>query len=301
MFIDIHGHAVEEHFCNPTGDKPIICEPEELLAIHDKLGIESAVLMPFVNAESFCTQSNEEAMRIASRYPGRFIPFCNVDPRSWGNSWKAPLGDVLKYYRDKGYKGLGEVCANLKFLDPRVQNLFKGCEEAGLPLLFHMSPFEGYDYGLADDPGLPQLEECLRRFPKLRILGHSQTFWSEIADYRDNNHYGPRTWIGTRFGWPTPPIEKEGRIPELMRKYPNLYGDLSAGSGFNALNRDLDYAVSFLNEFQDRLLFGTDICIPPPENYKLAGLLTRFRDERKISQEVFRKIAHDNAVKILEL
>ncbi|MEI8345181.1 MAG: hypothetical protein WCG06_03820, partial [Candidatus Omnitrophota bacterium] len=53
------------------------------------------------------------------------------------------------------------------------------------------------------------------------------------------------------------PITDEGRVPQLMRKYTNLYGDLSAGSGCNALKRDRKYAVKFLNEFQDRLMFGT--------------------------------------------
>ncbi len=300
MFIDIHGHVVEQHFCHGNLKKDLICEPEELLAIHDRAGIECGTILPFVNAECFSTQSNEEILRIAARYPGRFIPFCNLDPRSWGNSWKAPLGDILKYYRDKGCRGVGEVCANLQFLDPRVQNLFKGCEDAGLPLIFHMSPFEGFEYGLVDDAGLLQLEECLRRFPKLCFLGHSQTYWSEIADYREGN--AECTWQGTRFGWPSTPIQKEGRIPELMRKYPNLYGDLSANSGFNALNRDLEYAVRFLNEFQDQLLFGTDIGGPvQPEHVPLADLLLKLQAEGKISENVFRKIAHDNAVRLLGL
>ena len=45
-----------------------------------------------------------------------------------------------------------------------------------------------------------------------------------------------------------------------MRTYGNLYGDLSAGSGSNALTRDRGYAVKFLNN-QDRAV-RTDICAP---------------------------------------
>ena len=49
-----------------------------------------------------------------------------------------------------------------------------------------------------------------------------------------------------------------GKLIEMLRKYPNLYCDLSAGSGCNALKRDPEFAVEFLTEFQDRVLYGRD-------------------------------------------
>jgi predicted TIM-barrel fold metal-dependent hydrolase len=85
-----------------------------------------------------------------------------------------------------------------------------------------------------------------------------------------------------------------------MRKYKNLYGDLSAGSGYNALKRDINYAVDFLNEFQDRLLFGTDICAPTTPT-PLVDLLLKLKEEGKISETVFNKIARENAIKLLKL
>jgi predicted TIM-barrel fold metal-dependent hydrolase len=44
----------------------------------------------------------------------------------------------------------------------------------------------------------------------------------------------------------------------MMRQYPNLYCDISAGSGWNALNRDHAFTREFLYEFQDRVLYGRD-------------------------------------------
>ncbi len=44
----------------------------------------------------------------------------------------------------------------------------------------------------------------------------------------------------------------------MLRQYPNLYADLSAGSGLNALQRDPEFAKDFLLEFQDRLLYARD-------------------------------------------
>ncbi len=277
-----------------TGDNQTYASPEQLLKAYDELGIERACLLPGCNPEcAYIPQSNEEVLELAEKYHGRFIPFCNVDPRAMTNSWNAPLDKLLEYYRDKGCKGVGEVCANLPILDPKVQNLFRCAEIAGLPLIFHLSPYVGYSYGLVDDSGLPQLEESLKRFSKLQFFGHSQTFWAEMGEI---------SCIDDRFGYPKGPVPKQGRVPELMRKYPNLYGDLSAGSGCNALKRDRKNAVAFLNEFQDRLFFGTDICQPTmPTLRPLAEFLLDLRKTGEISEEVFRKIARENAVRVLEL
>ncbi|MCM8786210.1 MAG: amidohydrolase family protein, partial [Candidatus Omnitrophica bacterium] len=91
-----------------------------------------------------------------------------------------------------------------------------------------------------------------------------------------------------------------GVVPKLMRKYSNLYGDLSAGSGYNALARDLNYAVEFLNEFQDILLFGTDICRPDQE-IPIVDFLLNLVEKGKISKRVFDKIMRENAIKLLNL
>ena len=75
---------------------------------------------------------------------------------------------------------------------------------------------------------------------------------------------------------------------------------LGAGSGYNALARDPDYAATFLNEFQDRLFFGTDICAPDTRT-PLAGFLRQLHDDGKIGETVFRKVARENAVRELGL
>ncbi|MCD4824411.1 MAG: amidohydrolase family protein, partial [Phycisphaerae bacterium] len=273
MFIDIHVHTRRIPGFERWG-KPAYATPDQLIARYDEVEIEKGVLLPGVNPEcSWTPQSNEEILEVAKDYPGRFIPFCNIDPRAMTNSPDAPLGDILGYYKDKGCKGIGEVTANLPFENPMVQNLFKHTEAVGLPLTFHIGPTIGGNYGLYDDPGLPQLEKSLQKFPKLKFFGHSQAFWGEMGTLEKPED---------RAGYPTGPIAEEGAVPKLMREYPSLYGDLSAGSGCNALARDEEYAVKFLNEFQDRLFFGTDICAPDTPA-PLVDLLIKFRDEKKIT------------------
>jgi predicted TIM-barrel fold metal-dependent hydrolase len=293
MFIDIHVHTRLADLM-PTRLNGTLSHtpPEQLIEVYDSLGIEQAVLLPGVAPECVKTpQSNEEIVRIARKYEGRFIPFCNVDPRAMTNSADAPLGHLLDHYRNLGCKGVGEVQANLPILDARVQNLFACCEKAELPLTFHLAPQIGGLYGLYDDPGLPQLERSIQKFSKLKFFAHSQTFWAEM---------GRLETPADRYGYPRSPITEEGVVPKLFRRYENLYGDLSAGSGCNALQRDRKFGIEFMNEFQDRLFFGTDITAPGTPT-PLVDYMLELKNSGEISETVFNKIARENAVRVLGL
>lgn len=293
MFIDIHVHTSLWQGCPDAGGETY-ATPEELFAGYDEIGVERCCVLPEHSPEyARSIQSNGEVLALAAKYPDRIIPFCNFDARMGTNSWNSPLDKMMLYYKEQGCKGIGEVVTNLEFLDPKMQNLFRCAEIADLPVTFHMSPHVGFEYGIVDNPGLPQLEETLRRFPKLKLFAHSQTFWAEMGKLKT---------IDDRFGYPEGKIEEEGAVPRLMRKYPNLYGDLSAGSGCNALTRDREYAVKFLNEFQDRLFFGTDICQPSmPTLRPLAQFLNSLLANGEISQSVFNKVARENAIRVLGL
>ncbi len=290
MFIDVHAHAYRLPG-PPQNGRRLFCNPDQVTARYDAMGIERGCLLPLIGPEVYLPQSNEDILEMAAASGGRFIPFCNIDPRGIGNSPDAPLDRWLRHYRDQGCKGVGETMPNLPFLDPRVQNLFKHTEAVGLPLTFDISTRIGGTYGLYDDPGLPQLERSLQRFPNLKIFGHGPAFWAEISVLESSDD---------RSGYPSYPVREEGVVPKLFRRYENLYGDLSAGSGGNALMRDPSYAVRFLDEFQDRLMYGTDICYAEQE-MPLAAFLCDLRDGRRIGETVFRKIARENAIRILGL
>lgn len=299
MFIDIHAHAYRK----PVPFVVKFCTPEEVLRRYDEAGIEKGALLPIVSPEIYLPQANEDILDMVDEYPDRFFPFCNVDPRALTNSSDAPLGDILRYYRDRGCRGLGEVMLNVPVMDPMVQNLFKHSQDAGLPVTFDGSDRVGGDFGLYDEPGLPQLEHTLQRFPDLVILGHGPVFWAEI---------GPLETPGSRKSVFRPGgeqvsscpragrIREEGVLAKLFRRYGNLYGDLSDASPWRALSRDADYGPKFLAEFQDRLFFGTDICgFDTP--FPMRELLLDWRESGKITEDVFQKIAGKNAVKLFGL
>lgn len=276
--------------------------PEQVLEVYDRLGIEKGALLPIVSPEIYLPQANEDILDICERYPDRFFPFCNIDPRAITYSPHAPLADVLSYYKDKGCKGLGEVMPNLPLMDPLVQNLLRCAQEVGLPVIYDGSDQLTGDFGLYDDPGLPQLEHTLQRYPDLIIFGHGPVFWSEIARLETP---GERAFIFRPHGGqvgrlPTGPIKEEGVVPKLMRRYPNLHGDLSDASPWNALKRDPEYGPKFLTEFQDRLCFGSDLCFPTMP-IDIIDLLLDWRASGKISEQVFQKIARENAIRIFGL
>jgi hypothetical protein len=202
------------------------------------------------------------------------------------------LDKILAYYKAQGCKGLGEVMPNLPLMHPLVQNLLRHAEAVGLPVIFDGSDQLTGDFGLYDDPGLPQLEHTLQRFPNLVLFGHGPVFWSEIGRLETP---GERSFLynlkGQQIGrLPSGPIREEGVVPKLMRRYPTLYGDLSDFTACNAFARDEAYGPRFMDEFQDRLYFGTDMCFPTMP-VALTGLMLRWRDEGKITPVVFEKIA----------
>ena len=295
MFIDIHAHAYRIK-------APIypFCTPEELIAEYDKYGIEKGVILPVVSPEIYMPQANEDVLEMCAKYPDRLIPFCNIDPRMMTNSPRAPLWQLIRHYKEAGCKGIGEVMPNMPIMDPLIQNLFLCAEQEGMSITYDGSTQIGGDFGLYDDPGLPQLEHTLQRFPNLLVFGHGPVFWNEIAPLETT---GSRGYVFTREGvqvgrLPKSKITEEGVVPKLFRLYPNLRGDLSDFTAYNAFARDEEYGPKFMTEFQDRLFFGTDLCSLGMD-VPLPALLIRWRDEGRISPEVFWKIAEGNARKLL--
>jgi len=292
MLIDIHTHTAEKRYhklTRPGGSHSPT--PENLIKMMDASGVDKAVILSGVSPEyRYTIIPPEEILRITSMYPDRLIPFCNFDPRFLTNSEQSNFRHLLEAYKELGFKGIGEYTPNIPFDDPLNMNFFKYAEESGLPLTFHIAPKQGGYYGCVDDIGLPRLEKVLKTFPGLTFLGHSQPFWAEIStDVSGEN----------RNSYPEGKVTP-GRVVELMRRYPNLHGDLSAGSGFNAISRDPEFGYAFMEEFADRLYFGTDIANDPQET-PIVGYFRKLEDEHLVSAETLENIKWRNAVRLLKL
>lgn len=222
---------------------------------------------------------------------------CKIEKRlSWNCNFDARNPDSIfermAVYKEMGAVGVGELCINERMDSPILQAIFASAEKLELPVLFHMSPEVGFNYGIVDDPGLPLLEDTLKKYPNLKLIGHSQPFWIEISkdaptDVEGRNERGKGAVI------------LGGRVVELMRKYPNLYADLSAGSGFCAITRDEDFGLQFLKEFSNQLLFGTDtVSSESPWQSPLWKWLEEKYEQGKLTEHTIRKICYENAEKL---
>ena len=291
MIIDVHAHL------GRAGRKRTdTLSAAQLIEKMDAWGIEKACVLPLHDcAEGWYLQSTtEDVLAACAAHPGRLVPFCLIDPRFGDNSPQADFGDLLAEYRERGCRGIGEMLPNLYFDDPRALNLFRQAGQAGLPVLFDMMHRIGGTYGLVDDPGLPRLERALRELPETLFIGHGPTFWAEIS---------AGVPLDQRGGYPKGPIRRGGAVPRLMAAYPNLYADLSAGSGYNAVTRDPAFGLEFLDRFQDKLLFGTDVLRhdQTERDVPIVGFFRRLRNEGPLSEAAWRKIAADNAIRLLKL
>jgi len=294
LFIDIHTHTSwprHPKVTRPNGSH--YPTPQRLIEMMDQAGIAKAVALCTVSPEwRYTIVTPEEILDISSKFPGRLIPFCNFDPRYLTNNAKANFTPLLEAYKELGCKGVGEYIPNLNFDDPLNMNFFQYVEASGLPLTFHIAPQQGGYYGCIDEPGLPRLERVLRAFPRLTFLAHSQPFWAEIS----TDVVGAD---GSRASYPKGPVTP-GRVVELMRRYPNLHGDLSAGSGFNAISRDPEFGYGFMEEFQDRLYWGTDIA-NDPQSTPIVEYFHKLKAEKLISTQAYEKIAWKNAARLFDL
>ena len=193
---------------------------------------------------------------------------------------------------------------NLPFTDERVQNLFRCAEKTGLPVTTDGSDRIGGDFGLYDEAGLPGLEHTLQRFPKLKFIAHGPVFWSEISS-RPRRAAGKPVFMsdGSQNGSPAfPPhkIQGLGMAQELLRSFPNLYGELS--DFYWQVRNDEDFAIDFLIEFQDKLMFGTDCCNNTCDaNFQIKLWFDHLHDSGKLPTGAWRKICRNNAIDFFDL
>ena len=301
IIIDMHAHIGDLRMRPGDPGRPVTWE--NLLARMDAEGIAQAAMLPVYNSSPEGAPPAmallDERMSVrdqvidAGRYPDRIIPFGNMDPRWLDNSPHTDFTPLLDWFIAHGCRGIGEVTARLPFDDPRVINMFRQCGERGLLVTIESAGMQAGTYGLQDDPGMPRLERLLRAVPQTIIIAHGPGFWAEMA---------ANVTRAQKWAYPDGPIEQEGAAWRLLRTCPNLYADLSAGSGYNAITRDKQAGIRFLDEFQDKLLFGTDICFDDsPQRGMHHRYLCSLLEQGALSEAAYIKIMGTNAVRLLGL
>jgi hypothetical protein len=97
----------------------------------------------------------------------------------------------------------------------------------------------------------------------------------------------------------------------LLSDYPNVYGDLSANSGRNALARDPEFAAEFLRRHRAKLMFGSDCGCRDgngagqqqggPLQEKCTAQLTLTLLQKLAPPSLFRQIVYENGARFYKL
>jgi predicted TIM-barrel fold metal-dependent hydrolase len=279
--IDIHQHT---HYHGRSN--------EQLLSHQRAMGITTTILLPAgsrVNSPSTHdgtsnglqakATGNEACYSFAQAYPKEFVFAANEVP-DIGNA----TAEIEKYLK-LGAKLIGESKFGVECDSAEMQKIYQLAEAYDVPVLMHWQ-FNMYNYGFK------RFHKILEKFPKVNFIGHAQTWWANIdKNHKDQTVLYPKGEV-TRGGW----------TDRLLSDYPNMYGDLSAGSGLNSLLRDEDHARGFLDRHQDKLLYGSDCADnlghgPECQGAQTIAAIRRLSPERKIE----RKILYKNAGRLFRL
>jgi len=140
--------------------------------------------------------------------------------------------------------------------------------------------------------GFHRFHKMLAKYHRTKFIGHAQTWWAHI----DQSYVDDTTNL-----YPKGPVTPGGLTDRYLSDYPNMYGDLSAGSGLNALMRDEDHARSFLERHQDKLLYGSDcndvIGSPECQGARTIATLRRLAPGQKVQHKLF----YRNASQVMRL
>ncbi len=190
-------------------------------------GVRKAVLLPGAG-------SGDRAAAVMAKYPDRFLRFTNADVRTPGS------GDLIRAGLKGGAIGVGELKYPVQVDGPEMRRVYDIAAEFRVPVLIH---FEEGGF----NSGFNRLPALLKSYPRTIFIGHAQSWWAHISADVDD-----------KIGYPTGRVKSGGLTDKLLADYPNIYGDLSANSGRNALARDPEFAAAFLSRHRTKLMFGSD-------------------------------------------
>ncbi|MDB6023619.1 MAG: putative metal-dependent hydrolase of the TIM-barrel fold protein [Pedosphaera sp.] len=253
---------------------------EQLLAHQKAMDVTQTILLPagsLYGLEANAT-GNQACYDFVLNHPGEYVFFANEVAGLPGA--RAEIEKWLK----KGALGIGEQKFQVNCDSPGIEKIAEIAQEHRIPVLLH---FQHNKY----NTHIERFHKILEKYPNVNFIGHAQTWWSNIDKNCDQTTM-----------YPTGKITPGGITDRLLADYPNMYGDLSAGSGLNALNRDPDFTTAFLDRHQNKLLYGSDCNDVIGRGPSCSGAQTIVTVRKLVpSKIVERKLLYDNAKKMFKL
>ena len=260
--------------------------PLEAALLHmDGAGVSRAILLT--------TAAQDSTAAAAPR--DRFARFTSVDAS------RADSIEILRKAAASGSLGFGEMKSQVAADGPEMRRVYDLAAELGLPVLIHFQDYSDAQSVGTFNTGIERFPALLRQYPRTAFIGHANSFWAHLsAD------------VPAGVAYPTDPIKPGGLTDRMLSEFPNLYGDLSATSGRNALARSPDFARDFLRRHQDKLMFGSDCgCRDgkgtgqsnpfPLVAGKCVARETLTALKQLTTPDIFRKVTSQNAIRVVKL
>lgn len=280
--IDIHQHV------NYAGRSDTV-----LLAHQRAMGVSKTILLPAGRPldrpstnngksnglEAKCA-GNEECYRFAMDHSNEFAFAANEVPDI------PEAVDEIEKYLKLGAVAIAEQKFGIDCDSPEMQRLYELAAEYRVPLLMHWQ-YQRFNYGFE------RFHKMLEKFPRTTFVGHAQTWWANIdASYHDD----------AKNLYPKNKVTPGGLTDRYLSDYPNMYGDLSAGSGLNSMKRDEEQARAFLHRHQDKLMYGSDCDDPAGSGEACQGAQTIAEVRRLVPEaRIRRKLFAENAKRVFRI
>ena len=270
LILDIHQHVL-------FGSRP-----ERKLVLHQNtLGVKTTVLLPGDGWMHVQLAGNNECWSHLKAHPDGYVTFCNVDPE------RENAQQVLRTHLEKGALGIGEQKFRLPADSLEMRRVYDVARDFNVPVLLHF----GGEY----NTGLERFHKVLEAYPQVNFIGHATGWWANISA------------LGAPGGYPDGEVKPGGMTDRLLSDYPNMYGDLSANSGRNALSRDPEFASDFVLRLSEKLIWGSDCPCHDghggdyQKGYCIAQRSLARLKEYVAEPQILRRITYDNGARLLKL
>jgi len=243
--------------------------PEKVVGSLDQVNVAKVVIL----TGGWGDKLQQVLDNTAKRYPDRFIVFTQLDyskvndPR-FGQEMVEQIDDAvrrgargLKFLKDLGLQVRTSNGKLLRIDDPRLDPVWDECGRLGIPVAIHTSDPEAFFTPI--DAHNERYEE-LKANPSWSFYDHGFPSKKELLEDRNRviERHPQTTFMALHVAnWP----ENLDAVSAWMDRYPNMVVEFGAREA--ELGRQPRRALKFFQDYQDRILFGTD-SEPVPEMYR---------------------------------
>ncbi|MGC4034436.1 MAG: amidohydrolase family protein [Chitinophagaceae bacterium] len=269
--IDMHSHPYAE-----TDE-----EIQRWVKTMDQCGIQKTIILTYSTGSRF-----DSLYKLYSKYGNRFELWCGFDYTGCNEpGWsERAVKELIRCHEhgargvgELGDKGLGELYSQptpgvrMHIDDERMKPLLKKCGELKMPVSIHVAdPMWMYEPMDSTNDGLMNAYTWKVDQSKPNLLNHQQLVQTLENAVRDN----PGTiFIACHLANCEYDLSILG---SLFKKYKNLYADIAAR--YAEIAPIPRYVLSFCTQYQDRLVYGTDMGYNP-SMYEMTFRVLQTNDE----------------------